>query len=352
VKSSVYIFILIVLGFKVNSQDIHFSQFNENPSLINPALTGASSPIRASISNRDQWRSVSKPYKTIGASFETRFKADTWKEVEGKSNTFKESTGRIAAGLSFYKDKVGDGNLGQTQTNLSVATYIPLNKTNFVSVGVQGSLVQRMIDHTNLLFSNQYNGSGYDPNQPSQENFVNLKFTYFDIAAGAQWTYSKEQKNMNADKQFTSHFGFAVYHISQPKQEYFSVLSKTYMKYVSHGDVIASIGNTRMAISPSYLIQFQGPSKEIIAGAMLRHYLNSNSKYTGIIKRNCLGYGLYYRSNDAILFSALLEWQEKMAFIMSYDLNISSLSPASSFRGGFEVTLRYTAPKSFLYQRK
>ena len=56
------------------AQDLHFSQFNQQPSLVNPALTGATAPLRASLVYRDQWRSVTSPYTTIGASFETRFK--------------------------------------------------------------------------------------------------------------------------------------------------------------------------------------------------------------------------------------------------------------------------------------
>ena len=31
-------------------QDFHFSQYNENPALVNPALTGATSALRASFS--------------------------------------------------------------------------------------------------------------------------------------------------------------------------------------------------------------------------------------------------------------------------------------------------------------
>ncbi len=343
-KKTLSIVILISTVLTANAQDIHFSQFNENPALINPALTGASSPIRASIASKDQWKSVTTPYKTIGASFEARLAPDNWKELKRRS--------MITTGLSFYKDKVGDGNLGQQHVNLSLASFVALNKKNFISVGIQGSMVQRMIDNSGLLFPNQYNGSVYSANQASNENFVNLKFTYFDLGAGAQWTYARERRNMESYKQFTSHFGFAAYHLLQPKQEYLGTLSKLYVKYVSHGDLIASIENTNMAISPSYLVQLQGPSKEIIVGAMLRHYIKIKSKYTGIILRDCVGYGLYYRNNDAILFSALFERQEKWAIIMSYDLNISSLAPTSSFRGGFEITLRYTAQRSLFDHRK
>jgi len=352
-KLVLYIFILISIGFSLGAQDIHFSQFNENLSIVNPALTGASGRIRASVTNRDQWRSVTSPYKTLGASFEMRFKSAGAQKLEDESSASKEkNSGKLAAGLSVYKDKVGDGNLGQTHANLSLATFLPLNKKNIISVGLQASLVQRMLDHGPLIFPDQYNGSVYDPAQSSKDNFTNIKFNYFDLAAGTQWTFSKETTNLNAYKQFTSHFGFAIYHLSQPKQEYLETLSSLSMRYVSHGDLIASIGNSNMAISPSYLLQFQGPSKEIIVGTMLRHYFKTDSKFTGFIKRDCFGYGLYYRSNDAVMLSVLLERQEKFALIMSYDVNISSLVPASSFRGGFEFTLRYTAPRSFHYQKK
>lgn len=55
------------------SQDFHFSQFNETPDLVNPALTGVSNIMRASIIYRDQWRSVTVPYTTYGVSVESRF---------------------------------------------------------------------------------------------------------------------------------------------------------------------------------------------------------------------------------------------------------------------------------------
>ena len=56
-----------------NAQDIHFSQYNETPSLLNPALTGTQYVIAASAIYKDQWRSVTVPYKTFGASYEMKF---------------------------------------------------------------------------------------------------------------------------------------------------------------------------------------------------------------------------------------------------------------------------------------
>ena len=338
----------------LRSQDLHFSQFNENPSLINPALTGATSPIRASVNNKDQWRSITNAYKTFGASFETRFNPSSWQQVDKfRSMTFKEkSVGRLAAGISFYNDKAGDGNMGLTQTNLSLATFIPISKKSFFSLGIQASLAQRKVDQSKLIFSNQYNGSVYDPNQTSRENFSSLNYSYTDLGAGILWSYSADEKKLNGNKQIKANIGFAVYHLTRPHQNYFISDNRLFMKYVIHGDFLVSLKNPNKAIAPTYLLQMQGSSVEFLLGTMFKYYMNSDSKYTGIVKRNCIGYGVYYRNNDAIIVSMLLEWQEQFAVIMSYDLNVSPLVTASSMRGGFEITLRYTPPKAFLYQKK
>ena len=42
----------------LRSQDFHFSQYNENPALVNPALTGATSALRASLVYKDQDKAV------------------------------------------------------------------------------------------------------------------------------------------------------------------------------------------------------------------------------------------------------------------------------------------------------
>ena len=53
------VILLIAFNFTseiLHAQDFHFSQYNENPALVNPALTGATSALRASLVYKDQWR--------------------------------------------------------------------------------------------------------------------------------------------------------------------------------------------------------------------------------------------------------------------------------------------------------
>src|ERR1700741_5467486 len=161
---------LIIILFFVclrysQAQDLHFSQYNENPSLINPAFTGVSNVLRVSAVYRDQWRTVTVPYKTYGISVESRIMASNWSKVEGQSMTFtKKSFSKVAAGLSFYSDKAGDGSMRTDQLKLSLASFVPINAYNRLSLGVQAGFIQRKVDLSKLVFSNQYNGMIYDSN--------------------------------------------------------------------------------------------------------------------------------------------------------------------------------------------
>ena len=52
----------------VQAQDIHFSQFYAAPMLTNPANTGNfTGSVRLGLNYRDQWGSVTVPYKTFSA---------------------------------------------------------------------------------------------------------------------------------------------------------------------------------------------------------------------------------------------------------------------------------------------
>ena len=174
----------LIVGGNVFSQDLHFSQYNENPSLLNPALTGSSYVMRASVIYKDQWRSVTVPYKTFGASFDMKFKASNWDKVDPfKTRTFKKSFNRLSGGLSFYSDKAGDGNMGTNLVNLSFATFIKGGEHSSFSLGLQGSGVQKTIDYSKLIFSNQYNGStGYDQTIANGEQYGAKSFFYLIIA--------------------------------------------------------------------------------------------------------------------------------------------------------------------------
>jgi len=351
-KKIILLPVLLILGYNSYSQDLHFSQYGQTPSLINPALTGASTVIRASVIYKDQWRSVTVPYKTYGASFEMKFKASNWTKADPfKTKTYKKAFNRMAGGLSFYSDKAGDGNMGSTQVNLSLATFVPLTKQSSLSVGIQGSIVQQKIDVSQLVFPNQYNGSTYDPGLTTGENYNSNNFIYPDFAGGIDWSYGYNEKSIGANNEFKANVGVAAYHIGQPKMEYLNGTNERLgIKYNLHADFLIGIRHSNVAIAPSFLCTIKDPSYEMIEGIMVKYYFNDDSKYTGYIKRSDFGLGVYYRNKDALILAALVEFGQ-YAVGFSYDLNTSKLTSASTGRGGPEIFIRFVTPNPFLYQK-
>ena len=351
-----YLFLLgstLVFESAAFSQDLHFSQYNENPSLINPALTGSAYVMRASVIYKDQWKSVTVPYKTYGASYEMKFKASNWDKVDQfATRTFKKSFSRLAGGLSFYSDKAGDGNMGTNQVNFSLASFIKTGAASSLSLGMQAGLVQKTVDYSKFVFSNQYNGTGYDPNQPNGEHYGAQSFSYPDFAAGLNWHYAREESSIGENDQIKADIGFAMFHINKPKQKFLlGTNEKLFSKYNVHGQLLMGIHNSNVALNPSFLCEFQGPSKEIIGGLMVKYYFKDDSKYTGYIRRSSLGIGAYYRYQDAFIINLMLELGQ-YAIGFSYDLNTSALTKVSTLRGGPEVTLRFNSANPFLFQKR
>lgn len=337
----------------VLSQDLHFSEYNENPALLNPALVGSGSVMRASVIYKDQWRSVTVPYKTYGVSYDMKFKASSWDKVDPfKTRTFKKSFNKFAGGLAFYSDKAGDGNMGTNQVYLSLATFVKTGSNSSLSLGLQGGVVQKTVDYTKFIFSNQYNGTTYDPNIPSGEQYGSQSFIYPDFSAGVLWNYGKEESAIGANDILKANVGFSVYHVNKPKQKFLiGTTEKLFSKYIVHGNFLIGIPHSNVGLAPSYLVQVQGPTKEIMGGMMIKYYLKDDSKYTGYIHKSSIGLGVYYRYKDAVIVSALLEMGQ-YAVGFGYDINTSSLSKVTTLRGGPEIMLRFNSANPFLFQKR
>ncbi|MCX6294605.1 MAG: PorP/SprF family type IX secretion system membrane protein [Bacteroidetes bacterium] len=342
-----------IIATNAYSQDMHFSQYDENPSLVNPALTGANFVMRASVIYKDQWRSVTVPYKTYGASYDMKFKASSWDKVDPfRTKAYKKAFNRLAGGLAFYSDKAGDGNMGTNQANLSLATFVKAGDYSSFSLGLQGGIVQKTVDYSKFIFSNQYNGTtGYDQSIVNGEHFGSQSFVYPDFAAGLLWNYSKDEKAIGENNQIKADVGFGMFHINKPKQKFLvGTNEQLFSKYVIHGKLLMGIPHSNVALVPSILVELQGSSKEILGGMMFKYYLKEDSKYTGYVKRSSIGLGVSYRYKDAVIVSALLEMGH-YAVGLCYDINTSALTKVSTLRGGPEIMLRFNSANPFLFQK-
>jgi len=76
---------------------------------VNPALTGVgATPVRVGLQYRNQWYSVSAPYKTYTGFADGRF------TIKGLYRTW------FGVGIAAYNDRAGDGVLSNTLASVSL----------------------------------------------------------------------------------------------------------------------------------------------------------------------------------------------------------------------------------------
>ncbi|WP_169736064.1 PorP/SprF family type IX secretion system membrane protein [Crocinitomix catalasitica] len=298
------------------AQDIHFSQFYMNPTSLNPALTGNfDGDWRFGGNQRSQWRSVSRPFNTIGFSAENR-------EEYLLPNLYH--------GFNLMHDAAGDGDYRTTEVNLTSAYkyYLDLDSLHTVTAGVQLGIIHRSINFSKLNFDNQFNGYYYDPDLPTQESFQQAKRTALNFAIGAIYTFKPEYR-----KEITAGIGW--FNLAQPKQSFFGDnIIKRDKRFVLHARATYKL-NFEWDLQPALFMQFQGKYKEIVLGTNLRYiYKDKRGEFIAPYA------GLWFRNNDALFLSVGAYYNNWIVGI-SYDINMSQLAPASNVRGGLEFSVQY-----------
>jgi len=323
-----FIALLSVTGTVV-AQDVHFSMYAETPSAINPALAGVTYETRVSANYKSQWASVANKYETMAVSFE-----QTIKHKKLKDNYF-------AVSANIFKDVAGDAKMGLLNPNLGIAYLQKVSKKMKLSGGIQSGFFYRTIDASNLRWDGNYNGYNYDPTRPSGEpNPPRSGFSAFDIGGGVNLNYVQSDKFISAKNAAKFDAGFSAYHYSLGKTSFLNSEEKLKTRVCAYFNGDFNIPNTRNAIMPTFLYMRQGPSTQFIAGALFKFILGDPSTYTAIKKPRALSIGGYYRFNDAIIPTLLFQYNT-YAIGLAYDINVSSLTPASRRNGGMEIMLRY-----------
>jgi type IX secretion system PorP/SprF family membrane protein len=324
-------------GAVVFAQDIHFSQFQTQPMTQNPGLVGVNYDFVANLNYKDQWRQIGSPYKTFGAS------------VDSKLNKETATNGFFSAGVNFISDRAGDSQMGTTIGNAALAYHLFVAKHQTLGLGIMGGFGQRSIDYTFLTWGNQYDGANYNEFLPSGENTGATSFTHADFAAGLVWAYNNKDGRINVTDNHDLKFnvGFAVHHLNRPKYSFLGANHRLKMRYVLHGNGVISIKESRYAWLPGFMFQYQGQHKELLLGTLFRVKLQQDAKYTGYKQGAAISFGGYFRARDAFSPQLLFEFHQ-FALGVSYDVNFSGLQPATNTRGGLEISLRFTNKNPFM----
>lgn len=320
VESLLFLAAMLILAItKSYGQDIHFSQFNAAPLQLNPALTGVNGCDYRFVANyRSQWAGVGK-FNTVAASY----------DMAVLRKTKKSNYGGI--GISLFSDRAGDLALSTTQVNVHMSYTVLLNSkgSQLLTAGLVGGIGHRSIDFSKLTTDSQFGDQGFNPNLPTGEQLNNNNRIYADVGAGFLWSYT-----VNKNTNFYS--GFSVTHINQPNLSFLDDRNeKLYMKVTIHGGAHFKLSN-QLFLLPSFMYLNQGPHNELTFGSLLkiRKSLVPSDKTSFFI-------GGWYRLKDAVIISGRVD-VASFSIGLSYDLNISKLTPATKLNGGPEVSLVYT----------
>ena len=212
----------------------------------------------------------------------------------------------------------------------------------------QGGFGQRSIDPSGLQWGEQYDGSAYNATLPTGETLAASSFSFVDLGLGGVWHYNSSagSNDVVANQSTQATVGFGYYHVTRPTYSFLGADEQLYAKLVLHGNARFSLGEGNSAIVPIFQYSKQGPSSELMLGAMFRYVLTPTSKVTGINKGSAISLGGTLRAKDAIAVVAMFE-MAKLAFGLSYDLNTSDLSSASNGKGAFEIAIRFVNPNPF-----
>jgi type IX secretion system PorP/SprF family membrane protein len=301
-------------------QDIHFTQFYELPMLRNPALAGIfNGNVRFTSAYRSQWASVTTPYRTMATGAEVKI-------------TRGFSAGDfITTGLQITNDVAGDSRLSRSQF-MPVLNYHKLLNEEYgslLNLAFMGGWVTESFDPTHLRFDDQFVNGSYSATNPTSQTFSRTGFHYFDLSTGISFSSAiGESTKMYA--------GASLFHILQPALTFMQDNAvHLNRKYGINAGLNTKTGPySKVTVYADYFTQ--GGSNLLQAGLLYTYDLDGMSEgspwsVTG---------GLVYRHKDAAMAVAKFN-NAKFSFGLSYDVNISKLSTASTYRGGLELTFAY-----------
>ncbi len=299
------------------AQDAMLSQYWAMPSLVNPANTGLTeTDYRAVTGYRNQWASVSSPFTTAQAAFDTRFA--------------NRSGNALGVGGFVRNDRIETASFNTFEASGQAAYHLNLVKDKILSFGLSAGWRQRSINFDDLAWDSQYNGVAYDPTIDSGEAFAGDAKGSLDAAFGFNF---RNRGRSNFD------VGYGVWHYFQNQ----GFLIDGNDRAIIRQNVIFSWYDTYNNIDVIYdfIGARQGGAMMFMGGARAFYRMGNDSRYTNATTSNAITAGVHYRWADAAIVSVGYQYQRSLTISAAYDLTVSRLSQTNRMRGAWELMLTW-----------
>ncbi len=320
-----FLFAFGVILIPTFGQDIHWSQPGATLVYQNPAFSGLQHKYGFGIIYRDQWNTIDKNYKTYMASGDYRF---------GK----EERKSWLGLGGMLYNDVSADRSYRVTSGGIALSGIVNTTANSMLSAGLGFNFAQNALIKNNFNWGTQFDGQNFNSAINSGETNTTMSGNFSDLHAGIAYQFHKSETSASTNGEKKLLLGYSVNHLNQPDIG----INKNDRLGIKHTFLVTSLnplaGNK--GLKTVLLFYRQNTMMELSGGGLLRFTLGDVSKYTNIKKGRVFSAGLLYRYNDALIPTVEIEI-ENVFIGLCYDVNVSQLSPASRYRGGFELSLNY-----------
>ncbi len=301
------------------AQDPNFSQFFASPLTVNPASTGKfNGDFRIAGNYRNQWPTINNAFTTYTVSADFGILKNKISEID-----------QFGVGAMAFSDQSGNGILKNNYFALSTAYHKGLDEDGYnqIGAGFQTTFVNKRLDITNLKFEDQLTSLGFTGVTSEIFSASQINVSYLDVNAGILFNGTSNGLN-------NYYAGVSMYHINRPKESFqggqFFLPSRV---TIQAGGSLPVNQDDAVHFSANHSRQANA-TNTLIGGAYM---MNMNS---GQPMPTNLYLGTWVRFGDAIIPYLGLEFGE-FHVGATYDVNVSSLKPASNMRGGAEISLIY-----------
>lgn len=311
-----FIFSALLSYQEGSGQDLHFSQFFNNPLVTNPANTGfiPDADYRLGASYRNQYSAImAQPYKTMS--------------IFGDAQVFRNKieTGWMGLGAVILQDVAGTGSLTSTKAYGSIAYHQELGLSSLLTVGFNVGWANKRINQSKLTFPDQFNGTFFDASIPTSAILASNNISYFDLQVGMNYAYFPTQS-------VYIHAGYSIQHVNRPKETFFKAAGSDLisMRHIVFLEGLVKVADN-VIINPNMYYTLQAGASEFELGLNGAYNLSEHGEKQIIA-------GVYYRYADAFIPMVGLELNN-VRFTFSYDATVSSLRNYNNTYGASEFNL-------------